>query len=242
MILEWCVMGSFQTRSGLLSSRCCRRPRVVRDVRGLIIGGRWRASRGGTARVRRGGTCRWNSARGRRYGNAISAGHRTARTNGSLMACTSRVCSNRALTPNWSCCSRWSPPRSKPINTPRVPVGPRSVLRPRRPPRRTQGAPSNYTNLPVEPADHAIGRSRGGLSTKIHTLTDDRTRPVAVILTPGQAGDNPQLEPLLDLHQQKYPAHDPGTAGPEGPPQGHGHQGRPATRIRPADLHQTQHC
>ena len=54
-------------------------------------------------------------------------------------------------------------------------------------------------SLPVEPADHAIGRSRGGLSTKIHTLTDDRTRPVAVILTPGQSGDNPQLEPLLDL-------------------------------------------
>jgi transposase len=60
-------------------------------------------------------------------------------------------------------------------------------------------------NLPVEPADHAIGRSRGGLSTKIHTLTDDRTRPVAVILTPGQSGDNPQLEPLLDLHRQQYP-------------------------------------
>jgi len=60
-------------------------------------------------------------------------------------------------------------------------------------------------NLPVEPADHAIGRSRGSLSTKIHTLTDDRTRPVAVILTPGQSGDNPQLEPLLDLHRQQYP-------------------------------------
>jgi hypothetical protein len=28
---------------------------------------------------------------------------------------------------------------------------------------------------------------------------------VAVILTPGQAGDNPQLEPLLDLHHQQYP-------------------------------------
>ena len=28
---------------------------------------------------------------------------------------------------------------------------------------------------------------------------------MAVILTPGQAGDNPQLEPLLDLHHQQYP-------------------------------------
>jgi putative transposase len=68
----------------------------------------------------------------------------------------------------------------------------------------TQGAPSNYKNLPVEPADHALGRSRGGLSTKIHTLTDQRACPVTVILTPGQAGDNPQLVPLLDLHRRQH--------------------------------------
>jgi len=48
-----------------------------------------------------------------------------------------------------------------------------------------------------------LGRSRGGLSTKIHTLTDQRACPVTVILTPGQAGDNPQLVPLLDLHRQQ---------------------------------------
>jgi putative transposase len=59
--------------------------------------------------------------------------------------------------------------------------------------------------LPVEPADHAWGRSRGGLSTKIHTLTDQRACPVTVILTPGQAGDNPQLVPLLDLHRRQSP-------------------------------------
>jgi putative transposase len=68
---------------------------------------------------------------------------------------------------------------------------------------RTQGAPSNCKNSPVEPADHALGRSRGGLSTNIHTLTDQRCCPVTVILTPGQAGDNPQLVPLLDLHRQQ---------------------------------------
>ena len=67
----------------------------------------------------------------------------------------------------------------------------------------TQGAPPNYTHLPLEPADRALGRSRGGLSTKIHALTDDRTRPITVILTGGQAGDNPQLVPLLDLHRQQ---------------------------------------
>jgi len=40
------------------------------------------------------------------------------------------------------------------------------------------------------------------LSTKIHALTDQRTRPVALILTGGQAGDNPQLLPLLDVHRR----------------------------------------
>jgi transposase len=63
-----------------------------------------------------------------------------------------------------------------------------------------QGALSNYKKAPDEPDDHAIGRSRGGLTTKIHALTDQREAPVAVRLTAGQAGDNPQLAPLLDDH------------------------------------------
>ena len=41
------------------------------------------------------------------------------------------------------------------------------------------------------------------MSTKIHTLTDGKTRPVTMILTPGQAGDNPQLVPLLELHRRQ---------------------------------------
>src|SRR5664279_4504550 len=73
MILEWCVMGCSRTSSGPLWSRYCRPPRVVRDARGQIIDGRWRASRGGIARVHRGGTYRSSSARGRPCGNAISA-------------------------------------------------------------------------------------------------------------------------------------------------------------------------
>ncbi|GAA0231837.1 IS5 family transposase [Cryptosporangium japonicum] len=47
-------------------------------------------------------------------------------------------------------------------------------------------------------AGEAIGRSRGGLSSKIHLAVDGRGRPMAVRLTEGQAGDNPQLLPLLD--------------------------------------------
>ena len=68
-----------------------------------------------------------------------------------------------------------------------------------RPLRRTQGAESNYKNSAIaEPDDHALGRSRGGLTTKIHALTDTATCPVAMTLTPGQAGDNPALLPLVD--------------------------------------------
>ena len=48
-----------------------------------------------------------------------------------------------------------------------------------------------------EPLDHALGRSRGGMSTKIHQLVDGRGRPLVVALTPGQAGDSPMLKPLL---------------------------------------------
>jgi putative transposase len=57
---------------------------------------------------------------------------------------------------------------------------------------------SNYKKAPDEPDDHAIGRSRGGLTTKIHALTDQREAPVTVRLSAGQAGDNPGLVPLLD--------------------------------------------
>jgi len=68
-----------------------------------------------------------------------------------------------------------------------------------------QGALSNYKNLPVEPADHALDRPKAGMSTKIHTLTDQRACLVTVILSPGQAGDNSQLVPLLDLYRRQRP-------------------------------------
>ncbi len=44
----------------------------------------------------------------------------------------------------------------------------------------------------------ALGRSRGGLTSKIHLAVDGRGLPLSVICTPGQAGDNPQLLSLLD--------------------------------------------
>lgn len=52
--------------------------------------------------------------------------------------------------------------------------------------------------MPGEPPDHALGRSRGGLTTKVHALADLSCTPVAALLTAGQAGDNPVLAPLID--------------------------------------------
>jgi transposase len=57
---------------------------------------------------------------------------------------------------------------------------------------------SNYKDLRAEPADHALGRSRGGLTTKAHLSVDRCGRPLSVLLTPGQAHDNPLLIPVLE--------------------------------------------
>jgi len=42
-----------------------------------------------------------------------------------------------------------------------------------------------------------MGRSRGGLTTKIHALTDAHGLPLELVLTPGQADDCPVAAGLL---------------------------------------------
>ena len=44
----------------------------------------------------------------------------------------------------------------------------------------------------------AIGRSRGGRTSKIHALADDQGRPVAFSLTPGNVADITMAIPLLE--------------------------------------------
>ncbi|MFE4632211.1 IS5 family transposase [Streptomyces sp. NPDC056773] len=58
---------------------------------------------------------------------------------------------------------------------------------------RKKGAPGRS-----EPEDHALGRSRGGLSTKVHLASDSRARPLSVHVTAGQAGDAPAFEAVMD--------------------------------------------
>nr|WP_279345063.1 IS5 family transposase [Streptomyces sp. PBSH9] len=51
--------------------------------------------------------------------------------------------------------------------------------------------------LVEEPDHHALGRSRGGLTTKIHLAADSRCRPLAFVITPGQAGDAPAFPDVM---------------------------------------------
>lgn len=46
--------------------------------------------------------------------------------------------------------------------------------------------------------DEGIGRSRGGASSKLHLVVDQRGRPLAVLLTAGHASDAAHLRPALD--------------------------------------------
>jgi transposase len=60
----------------------------------------------------------------------------------------------------------------------------------------------------------ALGRSRGGLTTKLHTICDGRGRNLATCLTPGQDADTTQLVGLVDQVRVPRP----------------GRRGRPRTR------------
>jgi transposase len=48
-----------------------------------------------------------------------------------------------------------------------------------------------------EPADHALGRSRGGWTTKLHLGCEQGQKPLAMVVTAGQRGDSPQFTRVL---------------------------------------------
>jgi len=48
------------------------------------------------------------------------------------------------------------------------------------------------------PATEALGRSRGGFTTKLHLASDGRGRPLALHVTEGQRHDSRELEAVLD--------------------------------------------
>ncbi|SEE67254.1 Transposase [Streptomyces sp. 2231.1] len=52
--------------------------------------------------------------------------------------------------------------------------------------------------LACEPDDHAVGRSRGGLTTKIHLAVDSSFQVLATAVTAGQRGDAPLFTELMN--------------------------------------------
>lgn len=48
-----------------------------------------------------------------------------------------------------------------------------------------------------EPADHALGRSRGGFGTKVHLVCDGRGVPLSAVVTPGLAHESKSFEGLV---------------------------------------------
>lgn len=43
----------------------------------------------------------------------------------------------------------------------------------------------------AEPADHGLGRSRGGLTTKVHAAAEQGQKLMGMVVTAGQRGDSP---------------------------------------------------
>ncbi len=103
-----------------------------------------------------------------------------------------------AITGRATTCRRTPVPR--PSCGPRFWNATRGALRRRTGPPRRCSSPKDPVAAVgfVEPADHALGRSRGGLSSKVHLCCDGRGLPLRLTLTAGQAGDNPQLLAVPD--------------------------------------------
>jgi hypothetical protein len=52
--------------------------------------------------------------------------------------------------------------------------------------------------LRADHQDRCLGRSRGGLTTKIHAVTDGNGLPIRITITPGNAHDLTAADDLLD--------------------------------------------
>jgi transposase len=94
----------------------------------------------------------------------------------------------------------WCSPTSTP---PALGIGPRlmSMRRSLHPPRWTQGAGSNHNKSTArssaKPSREALGRSRGGLTCKIHLAADSRCRPISRVTTAGHRHDSLAFEPVM---------------------------------------------
>lgn len=87
-----------------------------------------------------------------------------------------------------------------PISTPPVPAIYRLQMSTRSSSHRwrlTQGAESNHKKSAAKPSREALGRSRGGLTSKIHLAADTRCRPIARVTTAGHRHDSLAFEAVM---------------------------------------------
>jgi transposase len=64
--------------------------------------------------------------------------------------------------------------------------------------RAAAGAEKQGPDGAAEPSNHALGRSVGGFSTKIHLLSDGNGVPLDATLTPGQTHESTQVETVME--------------------------------------------
>ena len=187
--------------NGRCSSRCCRTLWVNGAGLSVIFGTCWRGSCSAIARAVRSGTYPAGSGRARRCGSATPGSARTAPGTESWSRCSPMPTPPVALTGRC---------RSTPRSAGCMSTAPTCRARSLRSCRATRGNASNYRRQPVEPVDHAIGRYRGGLTTKLHTRVDGNGRPLVIEAGPGQGGDSPMLPVLTD--RLRVPRCGPGRA------------------------------
>lgn len=131
---------------------------------------------GSGARALPGDTCRNDSGRGRRCISVFVTGAMTVRSTGYWSACT--------FDSTRKDCSIWT-------------LGGSTARRSAQPdPLQVAGKGGSG-----EPLDHALGRSRGGLTFKIQMVCDSNCVSLRFTLSPGQASDIDHAQPLLDRVQ-----------------------------------------
>src|ERR1019366_287038 len=92
--------------------------------------------------------------------------------------------------------------------------------------------------LSAEPDAHALGRSRGGLTTKIHLACEQGQKVLSLVVTAGQRGDSPQFQAVLDgINVPRTCAGPPPTpTAPTPPPKAPRPQGGPPSQVQPGRL------
>jgi hypothetical protein len=57
----------------------------------------------------------------------------------------------------------------------------------------------------AEPADHVLGRSRGGRTSKVHLSCEQDQKPLLIVVSAGQRGDGPQFAAVIEAIRVPQP-------------------------------------